>query len=170
MKWTDRKFDFDMPVSAYAEQIQRLKTTPSVLEKLIKDIPKEILTKEPDEGWTIQQNAGHLISVDNLFIGRLDDYEKELEELRPADMTNEATEKMDYNTLDINEIISAFHNKRGIYTARLEKHDADFFARTAWHPRLEKPMRVCDMLLFQAEHDEYHLNRIRELLSIFDSD
>ena len=116
MKWTDRKFEFDSPVSVYTEQIHRLKNTPLVLEKLLKDIPKEILTKEPDEGWTIQQNAGHLISVDNLFIGRLDDYEKELEELRPADMTNEATEKMDYNTFDIKEILTRFNDRRNTRT------------------------------------------------------
>jgi uncharacterized damage-inducible protein DinB len=165
MKWIDRKFEFDTPASIYVEQINRLKNAPNILEEIVAGIPDNILTKKPEAGWTIKENAGHLVTVDNLFIGRLDDYEKGLEELRPADMTNEATEKMDYSTLDIKEIIAAFRKKRDNFIARLEKHNAEFFSTNAWHPRLEKPMRVCDMLFFQAEHDEHHLNKIRELIT-----
>ena len=40
--------------------------------------------------------------------------------------------------------------------------DADF-ARTSIHPRLEVSMRLVDLCLFQADHDDYHLARIREL-------
>ena len=31
------------------------------------------------------------------------------------------------------------------------------------HPRLERPMRLIDMMFFHAEHDDYHLARISEL-------
>jgi hypothetical protein len=46
---------------------------------------------------------------------------------------------------------------------RLEGFDADLFARSALHPRLNVQMRLVDMLFFQAEHDDYHLARISEL-------
>lgn len=41
------------------------------------------------------------------------------------------------------------------------------FAITAIHPRLHVTMRLVDMLLFQAEHDDYHLTRISELIRLF---
>ena len=41
--------------------------------------------------------------------------------------------------------------------------------KTARHPRFEKPMRVCDMISFQAEHDEHHLSMIKELLKLYRS-
>lgn len=44
--------------------------------------------------------------------------------------------------------------------------DAEIFARSAFHPRLKKQMRLVDMIFFQAEHDDYHLARISELLRI----
>jgi hypothetical protein len=37
------------------------------------------------------------------------------------------------------------------------------FAKTSFHPRLKTTMRLCDMLFFQAEHDQYHLERIKNL-------
>lgn len=166
-KWIERKFEFDTPVSIYVEQIKRLKSTPRILDELLSDVPENILLRKPSKGWTIKENAGHLLSVDNLFIGRLDDYEKGLEELRPADMTNQATEKMNYNTLEINTILEKFKNKRNNYIARLVNHNPSFFGKVALHPRLEKPMRVCDMLLFQAEHDGHHLAQIKVLLRKF---
>ena len=46
---------------------------------------------------------------------------------------------------------------------RLESLDAEIFARSALHPRLNVQMRLVDMLFFQAEHDDYHLARISEL-------
>ena len=35
--------------------------------------------------------------------------------------------------------------------------------RTALHPRLQQPMRILDSAIFQADHDDWHLSRIRDL-------
>ena len=127
-------------------------------------LPSEVLTRRPDSGWSIQENAGHLINVEALFIGRLDDYEAGLEELRPADMSNMATEQSTYNDQDIESILTRFREVREGYLARLDHQPEDYFAKIAWHPRLEKPMRVVDQLEFQVAHDAHHLERIEELL------
>jgi hypothetical protein len=34
---------------------------------------------------------------------------------------------------------------------------------SALHPRLKTPMRIIDLFLFVAEHDDHHLARITEL-------
>jgi hypothetical protein len=41
------------------------------------------------------------------------------------------------------------------------------FASVAHHPRLNVPMRLVDMIFFQAEHDDFHLARISELIRLF---
>jgi hypothetical protein len=50
---------------------------------------------------------------------------------------------------------------------KLEGLDPELFARSAVHPRLNVPMRLVDFVFFQAEHDDYHLSRINELLRFF---
>ena len=48
--------------------------------------------------------------------------------------------------------------------ARLEDLDEAGVERSSQHPRLGQPMRVIDMAIFAAEHDDHHLARIGELL------
>jgi hypothetical protein len=154
----------DTPVSTYVEQIMYLKSTPRILEELLCGIPENIINKKPDTGWSIKENAGHLLSADKLFIDSLDDYENRLEKLRPADVTDQATEEMVYNSMDIGEMFKVFKRRRNTYIGRLAKHQPEFFRIAAIHPQIKKPLRVCDMLYFQVKHDKHHLNRIRELI------
>ncbi len=39
-----------------------------------------------------------------------------------------------------------------------------WIGRSAHHPRLNRPMRILDLMVFAAEHDDHHLARISELL------
>jgi len=163
MKWIERKFKFDFPADIYPELIERLNSTPDRLKTLLSDVSREILTKKSSQNWSIQENAGHLITVENLFLGRLDDYEAGLAELRPAKINGSRTDDAAYNNWRIEKILSEFEFKRTHYITRLKNHKAEFFKKVSWHPRLAKPMRVCDMLYFQAEHDDHHIRKITDL-------
>ena len=57
--------------------------------------------------------------------------------------------------------------RREALVARLEDLAPGDFDRTAMHPRLRQPMRVVDMMLFHAEHDDAHFARIRVLMGLF---
>jgi hypothetical protein len=50
--------------------------------------------------------------------------------------------------------------------AELASLRPDDFARTAWHGRLQEPMRLVDHVFFFAEHDDHHLARIWELRGV----
>jgi len=162
-KWVDRVFEFDFPVTAYPGLMQRLRETPDRLETIIRSIPQKLLTIKDSGRWSIQENAGHLLTVEELFAGRLSDYENKKAVLRPADVSGSRTNQMNYNSGDINDILQNFRAKRMIYIARLESVDSELFAESILHPRLNKPMRLCDMLFFQAEHDEHHIRKIEVL-------
>jgi len=161
--WLTKQFDFDFPVSRYTDLLGFLRTTPERLASLVDGLPKEVLTRRIDGSWSIQENSGHFLTVESLFIGRLEDYNYNAKVLRPAQFEDNQTDKANYNEKDIAWILEAFKAKRTGYLTQLDTLQPDEFGKTALHPRLNKPMRLCDMLLFQAEHDRHHLTRIEEI-------
>jgi uncharacterized damage-inducible protein DinB len=161
--WFERKFRFDFPVELYPNVRVRLRGAPGRLEELTRGLTREQLVHKPDGKWSIQENAGHLLSVEPLWLTRVDDFSKGAEVLTAADLTNRPTDEAAHNDRPLDEILSAFRQARGTFVNRLEGLTRDDFARTAKHPRLNQPMRFVDHLFFAAEHDDHHLARIWEL-------
>lgn len=164
IKWEARAFEFNFPDGLYPEMIERLRGTPARLEDLTKSPPAEVLQRRTQDRWSIQENAGHLLDLEPLVAQRLDQYIADASELPAADMSNRKTHAAQHNTVPITSILNSFREQRMRLVKRLDSLDADMFARSALHPRLNKQMRLVDMLYFQAEHDDYHLARISELL------
>ena len=162
--WFERKFDFSFPVELYAEIIERLRGTPARIEERVRDVPPALLMRRDGDKWSIQENIGHLLDLDELFAGRFEDYERGLERLRAADLLNQKTHQAQHNSRPAEEILREFRRGRLALVARLESQPPEYFHRTALHPRLNTPMRVTDLLYFVAEHDDHHLARISELL------
>lgn len=161
--WIERRFSFDLPVGLHPEILERLRGTPARVEDLVRDVSVDALTQREGKGWSIQENIGHLLDVEPLFLGRLDDYDAGAQTLRPADMTNRKTWEAEHHAKSIESILGAFRQERARMVKRLEALPPDRFGQTAIHPRLERPMRIVDMMYFQAEHDDYHSARISEL-------
>ncbi|MEE8251704.1 MAG: DinB family protein, partial [Gemmatimonadales bacterium] len=95
--WTDRTFNFDFPVGLYREIAERLRGTPVRVRELIRSVPADRLTARPDEGWSIQQNVGHLLDLESLVMTRLDEYDAGAEVLHAADMSNQKTNHAGHN-------------------------------------------------------------------------
>ena len=163
IKWTDRRFDFNFPAGIYPEMIERLRGTPARLEDHFAGLSTETLVNQFDGRWSMQENAGHLLDLESLVSQRIDEYLAGNEALHAADMSNRKTYDASHNEVPVDTILKAFRTARHEIVARLESLDADVFARSALHPRLQVQMRLVDMLFFQAEHDDYHLARISEL-------
>jgi hypothetical protein len=163
LRWFQRTFSFDLPVGAFPAVLERLRGTPARLEELIAAIDPRLWTLEPIDGWSIQEHVGHLSDLELLHDGRLDDYDDGAGTLRAADLQNTRTEEARHNDAAMNDLLSRFRHVRTGFVARLEPMDELRVARTALHPRLGRPMRVIDMAVFVAEHDDHHLARIREL-------
>jgi hypothetical protein len=167
LKWTDLTFQFTFPVEVYPEMIERLRGTPARLEDRVKSLAPEILTRRDGERWSIQENAGHLLDLESLVSGRLDEYLAGASVLHAADMSNRKTYEAEHNQLAMTSILTDFRNERMQLVSRLDNLPLEKFAAVAHHPRLNAPMRLVDMLSFQAEHDDFHLARISELIRLF---
>jgi uncharacterized damage-inducible protein DinB len=163
--WTQRRFDFSFPSGIYPELLERLRGAPVRARALAAEAEPGQLTRRVGETWSIQENIAHLADTDRaLFITRLDQYDRGVDVLVAADMSNRATWDADHNARSSEEVLDDFAAVRGGIIERLEAKPPDYFGRAARHPRLDQPMRVVDLLYFKAEHDDYHFARARALL------
>jgi uncharacterized damage-inducible protein DinB len=165
--WFEKHFDFDFPASKYVESLQFLRETPEKIDALVENLPEKALIHRDGDFWSIQENVGHFLTAESLFLGRLDDYENDAPVLQPARFEDNPTDKANFNEKDIQWIINQFREQRAIYINRLDALHPEEFEKAILHPRLNKPMRLCDMLYFHAQHDEHHLTRIAELKELW---
>jgi uncharacterized damage-inducible protein DinB len=163
LRWTDRHFVFNLPEELFPVVVERLRGTPARIEDKVRDLSPTLLTRRDGHAWSIQEHIGHLLDLDELHAGRLDDFLAGAEVLRAADMTNRRTHEADHNRRPLADLLASFRRERERFVARLDAWDEGLIGLTARHPRLNQPMRVIDMAFFTAEHDDHHLARMTGL-------
>jgi uncharacterized damage-inducible protein DinB len=163
-EWFNRQFELGLPPEAIAEIIERLRGTPARLEERLQEPSPRVLIERHEGRWSIQENAGHLLDLEPLWDGRLDDLLAGAPELRSTDLRNRKTDEANHNSRQCEEILAAFRKSRKQIVRRLEALDDSQLVATALHPRLHQPMTVVDLFFFVAEHDDHHLARITRIL------
>lgn len=164
--WFERSFDFSFPLELHPNLCTRLRGTPARLEEIVRGGSKELLRRRPQQKWSAQEHAGHLLDLGELWLVRVGDFVEGSRQLTAADLANRKTDEANHNARPLEQILAEFRQARSTLLQRIETPDATLFARTSLHPRLQKPMRLVDHLYFVAEHDDHHLARIWELLSL----
>ena len=162
-KWFERTFDFSFSTGVLPCILERLRGTPARLDEVVKLLPPGILTTRIDYKWSIQEHVGHLVDLDELHEGRVDDFLSGAKVLRAADLENKKTNEANHNANSIQNLLRQFRSGRQRFVGRLEQLDDKQVALVAEHPRLKRPMRVVDMAFFVAEHDDHHLARMNQL-------
>ena len=168
MAWFEREFALGLPDWMLPNIIERLRGTPVRAESLLRDVPRELLTQRDGEHWSMQEQVGHLLDLGWLDLARVEDYAAGRDVLTAADLQNRKTHEANHNARGLEEVLADFKDERGLFVSRLEAFDEATAARSALHPRLNKPMRVVDFAFFMAEHDDHHLAAIRELMRKFE--
>jgi uncharacterized damage-inducible protein DinB len=162
-KWFDRKFDFENAQHSFPAILERLSGTPARLTEKLATIPVDIQSVKYNNTWSIKENIGHIIDLEPLWQGRLNDIINGAIELRPTDLMNAKTDEAGHNDKSIEELLSGFRAIRQQTLQLLEGLDEETIFKSALHPRLKTPMRTIDQFYFVAEHDDHHLARITEL-------
>jgi uncharacterized damage-inducible protein DinB len=162
--WFERKFAFGFPVELLPNLLTRLRGTPARLEEMLHGRAHAVLTKKVEGRWSAQEQAGHLLDLEPLWLARVDDYVAGSGELTVADLTNRKTEEANHNARPVEQILSEFRAARETLLRQVDGLDAGLFARSIPHPRLKTPMLLTDHLYFVAEHDDHHLARIWEMV------
>ena len=161
--WIERSWSFGFAVELHPSLTSRLRGAPARLEEALAGLAPERLTFQEHQRWSMQRHGGHLGDLEALFQGRFEEFLRGAETLGAADMSNAATEAADHDARPIAEILARFRKLRSDNVARLDALSTADFARSALHPRLMTPMRLVDMCLFQADHDDHHLATIHAL-------
>ena len=164
MLWFDRTFDFDLPLWMAPNVMERLRGTPARLEDRLHGVSSSRLVQQVNGKWSMQEQVGHMLDLEPLWLGRVDDLFNNAEEMRVADLENRKTHEANHNTRPLVFLLSAFRANRTELIARVDGLPFEDYGRSARHPRLVQPMRLLDLLFFIAEHDDHHLAAISELI------
>jgi uncharacterized damage-inducible protein DinB len=164
LRWFERVFPTGLPAHLLPVIVERLRGTPARLADRLAGVPNQALRRRDGDAWSIQENVGHLLDLEPLWRQRVDDLAQRRGELAEADLTNRQTHEANHNAAPLGGLLTAFKAARGALVRRLETFPDDGAAFTAIHPRLKVAMNVIDLAHFVAEHDDYHLARITELL------
>jgi uncharacterized damage-inducible protein DinB len=162
-RWFDRKFDSVVEIGTFPAIVERLRGTPARVEEKLAPLGISVLTERLRDTWSIQENLGHLVDLEPLWLGRLEDLLAGLDELRVADLTNRTTHEARHNEASLDDLLRSFRSARATFVARLDALSESDVRREAIHPRLRTPMRTIDLCRFVAEHDDHHLTRMTEL-------
>lgn len=167
--WFERTFDFEFPAEKMPDIIERLHGSPIRIGTIITKLAEQqLVLREAENTWSIKENIGHLTDLEPLWSGRIKDILSAEVRLRDADLSNRTTFAAKHNETEVAELVSNFRSARTELLCRLSAIESVSWSASSIHPRLEKPMRLVDLALFVAEHDDYHLSRIRYLLERFD--
>jgi uncharacterized damage-inducible protein DinB len=162
-RWFERSFDFTLPVTRFPSLVERLRGAPARLEERAGELPAGALVRLQEGRWSAQENIGHLADVEPLWLHRAQQIFSGELELVAADLVNRRTHEANHNARPLADILSEFRVRRGQLVRLLRTADASILERTAFHPRLRVPMRLVDLALFVADHDDHHLAAITEL-------
>lgn len=162
--WIQRTFDFSFPAEKFPDCLERLRGTPARLSSMLAGVENANAARTDGQGWSIKQNVGHLTDTEILPESRIDEILEGREFLTAADMSNTATQEADHNARPLSELLDAFATRRGALCARFASLPQEAWSLSSHHRRIDKPMRLVDLVYFTSEHDDYHLARIRWLL------
>lgn len=164
--WAQRKFSFVHPPWMLADFVERLRGLLPRLDALLVGVDDARARLQVEGKWSIAQNIGHLSDVEELWQERLADLKNGRTTYTPAvgarfqELAKRHQER------------SVAETRRELEELRLRLVDAlahaspDLQRASAFHERLQVPMRLVDCAQFYAEHDDHHLIRIRKLRTL----
>jgi uncharacterized damage-inducible protein DinB len=168
--WFEREFDFPSSTALFPNLCARLRGTPARAEDILRDIEPSVLKWRPAGKWSAQENLGHLLDLEPLWLVRVEDYILGHQELTPTDLLNRQTDRADHNEHALVAIQTEFRVARQTLMDRLEHLDVSQLTHSIVHPRLQVPMHFLDHLYFVAEHDDHHLAAIWGILKRYTKD
>jgi uncharacterized damage-inducible protein DinB len=162
--WIERSFQFGISPELASNLLERIGGTPARLEEKLSGGDRPLTARPAPDKWSVQEHAGHLWDVEALWLTRFEEYQRGVQTLTAAEMTGRKTWQADHNDSSLEAILAGFRAARTGIAGLLEKCPADYFRRTARHPRLDKVITPVDLMFFIAEHDDHHLAMMTRLL------
>ena len=163
LKWFDRKFNFHFGMEKFPELLERMELNVQKFRAITQDKSEEQLNDKPCGKWSVKEHIGHLWILEPLWQKRFIEIRENQTEMSPTDLNNTATDKALFNQYNIGKILTDFEEERQNTIRLLKSFKGEDFHHSLFHPRLNQPMRIIDLMYFIAEHDTHHLNTISKI-------
>ncbi|WP_343522813.1 DinB family protein [Pedobacter sp.] len=164
VKWFDRKFDANIDIVQFDGILSRMEHFPAVLNQLLETCPKKITTIKTNGKWSVNENVGHLILLEDLWRRRFQDIKDGKQDMFPADLNNTATDQAFFNKSVLGELIKRLGDERAKTIALLQGMSKEDLLKKSIHPRLNQPMNIVELMYFVAGHDEHHMTTIQSII------
>jgi len=162
--WIERQFNFEFPAGIYPCLLERMAGTSIRIEEMVREIPREILSRRIEGRWSIMDHIGHLYDLEELNEIRLREFIENVPILSAADMSNKKTEDAHHHQKTVTSLLSEFRHARIQFVNELRQADENLIGQRAIHPRLKISMRLVDFIYFVCEHDDHHLAKMRSII------
>jgi uncharacterized damage-inducible protein DinB len=162
--WAQRRFAFVHPPWMLADFVERLRGLTPRLAALLGGVEESVAHRQLDGKWSIAQNVGHLADVEDLWQERLEDLRQGRAVYTPAQPARFQGAAERHGERSLAEILEELASRRARFVGALEDASPSLQTASAFHERLQTPMRLVDCAQFAAEHDDHHLLRVRALL------
>jgi hypothetical protein len=147
------------------ETVNLLRETPVALANMVKELDKSLLVAKPDSKWSIQEQVGHLLTIESLWIARVDDCVMEKPFLRPWNGTNADTDAGQFNLQGISQILDDFASIRNAHMNLIDKYLPKQDEMTCHHQSKGIDLTLRAHLEMMLKHDQDHLEIILKRLA-----
>ena len=161
--WAQRKFSFVHPPWMLADFVERLRGVMPRLDALLVGVDDSRAKVQFDGKWSMAQNIGHLSDVEELWQERLEDLRSGRKTYTPASGARFQEMAKRHQERSVAETLDELNARRTRLVEALAQASPELQVASAFHERLQVPMRLVDCAQFYAEHDDHHLLRIRLL-------
>jgi hypothetical protein len=143
-----------------AAALSLIRRTPAVLRALLAELPRDVLEKPNDEGWSLQDIVAHLHDVENgAMVERIN---RMLHEERPFIRSIDPPARLlagGYAARSLDELLRELELFRSEHAAWLESLSPVELARSGEHDQVGE-IRVVDIAHQWAAHDMAHLRQM----------
>jgi uncharacterized damage-inducible protein DinB len=158
-KWFDRQFPIIRDNGLLPTIVERLEGTGTRLFNKIERIDF-MQVRVIDGQWSIKKEIGHLLDLEPLWLERAHQILNSEPSLIAADLTNKKTNETNHDDREAIDLVTEFSKSRQRLVDLLRNIKDEDLDKVSVHPRLGTPMKVVDLALFVAEHDDHHLAKI----------
>jgi hypothetical protein len=146
-----------------ADFTERLRGALPRVDALLLGVDDSCAHRQLDGKWSIAQNIGHLSDVEELWQERLEDLRTGRKTYSPAVGARFQELASRHQQRPVEETVAEFKSRRSRLVEAFEQASPELQNASAFHERLQVPMRLVDCAQFYCEHDDHHFIRIRRL-------
>jgi uncharacterized damage-inducible protein DinB len=162
---SSEKWPTDHTRADFANIIASLKTIGQKIISLSEHLSSDQLKEKPNGKWSIHEHVGHLLTIESLWIARLDDFVMKNETLRLSDPTNEATNTARFNEQRLGQLIEDLDGIRQAHLAMLSRFESECENMVVFDSEKNRPTRLIDHLGAMLDHDSIHIQAIQKRAS-----